>query len=250
MSIMMSKNLFACFQIWKRRNEEIKINLRTKFKARLVSLYKWKLRRAFSRWSSAINVYIIQNAEGSTALFENQVDKLKAIAMEEDKRFYLSLEALMSDQRKLLSKAISAMFTRKAREGLYQWRRAMASQQQKELAANMVIQKMRLRFVGHYFDIYKEFVHHRNQELFALQRGKDFDHMQDRRMLLAIYEKWCAFVSAFQKQKVTLRIVMTKLINAKIYRGFKRWVEGSQFKREWLLKLGQHSLTQDLETKH
>lgn len=47
----------------------------------------------------------------------------------------------------------------------------------KEQAANMVIYKMRLRFVRHYFEIYKEFNHFKTQEALSLQRVKDFDYM-------------------------------------------------------------------------
>ena len=43
---------------------------------------------------------------------------------------------------------------------------------------------------------------------------------------------------------------MKKIINYKKHRGLKRWIAGCQFKSEWLLKVGQNSLTQDLETKH
>ena len=39
-SAMMGKNLYASFQIWKRNAEAFKINLRTKFKSRLIALYK------------------------------------------------------------------------------------------------------------------------------------------------------------------------------------------------------------------
>lgn len=38
---------------------------------------------------------------------------------------------------------------------------------------------------------------------------------------MTIYEKWCAYIHCFQKQKVYLRMVMSKLINAKLHRGFK-----------------------------
>lgn len=40
MSVMMDKNVFAYFQVWKRNSEAYKINMRTKFRTRIVTLYK------------------------------------------------------------------------------------------------------------------------------------------------------------------------------------------------------------------
>ena len=74
--------------------------------------------------------------------------------------------------------------------------------------------------------------------------------MQNQKKLRKICEHWCAFVYQFKNQKVRLRILMKKIINYKKHRGLKRWVAGCQFKSEQLLKIGQNSLTQDLETKH
>lgn len=108
---------------------------------------------------------------------EDQLEKLKTAALEEERRFAASLSVFNSEQRKLMSKAVTRMLSRKAREGLYQWRRAIDGQQQKESAASMVIQRMRLRFVGHYFSIYKEFAKDKNRERLVEQRVEDFEYM-------------------------------------------------------------------------
>lgn len=42
-----------------------------------------------------------------------------------------------------MSKVLSTMLSRKAKEGLYQWRRAMARQHTKESGAKLIIFKMR-----------------------------------------------------------------------------------------------------------
>lgn len=40
MSVMIDKNVFAYFQIWKRNTEAYKIILHTKFRIRIATLYK------------------------------------------------------------------------------------------------------------------------------------------------------------------------------------------------------------------
>lgn len=70
MSIMMGKNLYQSLQKWKTVVNEQKVRLRTAFRAKLVTLYKWKMRFALYRWCASVNSDTIGRTKRATGLFD------------------------------------------------------------------------------------------------------------------------------------------------------------------------------------
>lgn len=247
---MLGKTVYGYFDQWKSHTQQFKLGINSKIKHLILQLYLSKMKKAFYLWRRGLNHRYIKWAEHNNMIHEETVEEFKVMNYREKQRTEVKASLVGSQQRKTMIKVLCAMLNRKAREGLYQWRKAMAVQHIKEDGACLIILRYRQRRLSSYFNTYKQCYLDYHANLLMAQRLEDFQEMQNKRKMRQIYQSWCAFLHNYDCQKSKLRILMKKIINYKKHRGLKRWKAGCLFKSEFLLQVGQDSLVEALETKH
>jgi len=106
---------------------------------------------------------------------------------------------------------------------MQKWREVCEFRESQEDGRDLIIKKMRKRFLKQAFRMYQDGVQHRQQEDKNFQRAVHFAHTSQMRNMRRVFNALCVFVHKFKKSKVYWSLLLGKMDNWMKHRAFSTW---------------------------